>query len=268
MPSECIAIKTGYQIENKPKPPNGLSIQLLFSVSSINNKVWIFCCENLNELKQWQSSLEEARLSILMKTGYSNANSLLFNQSLARNPNAMNPLITNPLVHPQFNPMFLSQLPPGYHLSATSQTGNHLSNNPASFNPNLQPIYPMIPFINGMNSYVSPNIPQHHSSNQLFLSTGALPNQLAATYHPQQQTHLSSTQHNSNALNQTNSNHSLSLANTNAINGQLQFSRQSILPTTAIQPNLSTIYNRTDLGLLPNHPTNYLWTTTPNSVWW
>ena len=279
MPSECIAIKTGYQIDSRHKqPPTGLATQLMFSVSSINNKVWIFCAESMNELKAWINNLEEARLSMMLKSaGY--PNQLLFNQTLARN--SMNPLMPSPLMHPQFNPMLLSQLP-NYltppHPSAFNPF-NPLLAQPTTVFPSTGFVPTNLPLINSYPSIPHPSVHHHSSTNTtLLLPSGSLPqthptalSSPPATY--QQSQHLTnSNHHNSGTSNATTIHHQANgishlNANQSAIaNTQSQFGRQPILQTN---PLSMPLYGRDHLGILPHQTVNpILWTAPPNSVWW
>ncbi|KAG8174105.1 hypothetical protein JTE90_010334 [Oedothorax gibbosus] len=61
MPSECLAIKTGLQVESV-QPPEGYGIQNLISVISTTGKNWIFCGESLDDVRAWQLAMEQARL--------------------------------------------------------------------------------------------------------------------------------------------------------------------------------------------------------------
>lgn len=61
MPTECLSIKTGAQVEGV-QPPQMYNSQSLFSISSTTGKTWIFCGESLDDMRAWQLALEQARL--------------------------------------------------------------------------------------------------------------------------------------------------------------------------------------------------------------
>ncbi|XP_013778231.1 pleckstrin homology domain-containing family B member 2-like isoform X1 [Limulus polyphemus] len=61
MTTDCLAIKTGSQVEGV-QPPEGRGIQYLFSVVASSGKTWIFCGESLDDMRAWQLALEQARL--------------------------------------------------------------------------------------------------------------------------------------------------------------------------------------------------------------
>ena len=270
-----------------------MSIQFLFSVSTIN-KVWVFCCESMGELKAWQNNLEEARLSAFAKPGYPNASPLLLNQTLVRNP-----LIPTPFHPGQFNPTVLSQLPS--YLPTTQTLPGHAPATglpPPTFSSPLiaqHPLsFPMVPLLN--SPYAHPSMQPHPANNGLLLS-GAMPvgnhqltgAQLSAAHHP---TSLAShspypapAHHHSlttNALHHppANSHHpqanhypAATLSNGVSSMGASQApsysTRQPILPTTAMQATaVPNMYNRADLGLLPHHHQGHPLLWTPNSVWW
>ena len=268
MPTECIAIKTGYQVEGKPKPPNGLGIQFLFQVNSINNKVWIFCAESINELKIWISNLEESRLSMIIKSGYPNA--FLFNQALARNSSAatMNALMPNPhyYLSTQYLPTTASHAS-ALAAAATNTTSllpqTSYSNHP--FLNNLQPLPPLFGSAGFVPTLPLINLPSPHSSN-----TFLLPTHPPASY---QQQHLST--HHPHMHNSTSPNTPSSLQHPQQANHSpaalSNVARQTILPTTNLPPHLQSMYNSRaeSLGLLPPnyqaHP-NQFWTSP--TVWW
>ncbi|XP_064455506.1 pleckstrin homology domain-containing family B member 2-like isoform X2 [Ornithodoros turicata] len=61
MPTECVAVKTGAQVEGAQVVPT-MNAQCLFSVMATNGKTWIFCGETLDDMRAWQLALEQARL--------------------------------------------------------------------------------------------------------------------------------------------------------------------------------------------------------------
>ncbi|RWS31062.1 Pleckstrin domain-containing family B member 2-like protein [Leptotrombidium deliense] len=68
MPTECISIKTGSQVETFIKPPHNHSAQCIFTVSASGAKLWIFCGESLDDMRAWQLALEQSRLIITRST--------------------------------------------------------------------------------------------------------------------------------------------------------------------------------------------------------
>ena len=64
MPTECISIKTGLQVEESYCPPSGFSSQCVFAVSASGNKKWVFCADSPDDMRAWQLALEQARLLI------------------------------------------------------------------------------------------------------------------------------------------------------------------------------------------------------------
>lgn len=296
------------KVDGRPVPPNDLNPTCLFSVSTVN-KVWMFCCETLAELKGWQSSLEEARMSnmsMFMKpagyansAGYANANSLMMNQTLARNP------LIQTGYHPnQFNQMVLSQMPTGYlpagqqslpaHQSAIGALPPQTYASPLmGQHPQLS--YPSMPLLNTplSSSYPQQNMRPHSTSNGLLLqgglSTGShqlagaqlspahhstsltSPYTAAISHRYQTTSPLHHAQTNPHHL-QANPYSTAALSNgVSSMSGNPNYStRQTILPTSlqpATVPNMTTMYNRSDLGMLPQHQGHpLLWT--PNSVWW
>ncbi|XP_053207816.1 uncharacterized protein LOC128391884 [Panonychus citri] len=64
MPTECISIKTGLQVEESYCPPSGHSSQCVFAVAASGNKKWIFCADTPDDMRAWQLALEQARLLI------------------------------------------------------------------------------------------------------------------------------------------------------------------------------------------------------------
>ncbi|KAI1301234.1 Pleckstrin homology domain-containing family B member 2 [Halotydeus destructor] len=67
MPSECISIKTGCQVEPNVLPPRRFSNQCYFSVTT-SSKHWHFCAENLEDMRSWQLALEQSRLMLFHRT--------------------------------------------------------------------------------------------------------------------------------------------------------------------------------------------------------
>ncbi|XP_074597980.1 uncharacterized protein LOC141852748 isoform X2 [Brevipalpus obovatus] len=72
MPTECISIKTGLQVDCNIRPPERANPLCLFSVSAIGNKTWIFCGESVDDMRAWQLALEQARLLIVRSPFTSN----------------------------------------------------------------------------------------------------------------------------------------------------------------------------------------------------
>ncbi|XP_054710484.1 pleckstrin homology domain-containing family B member 2-like isoform X2 [Uloborus diversus] len=61
MPTECLAIKAGLQVE-AVQPPDGYGIHNLLSIITSTGKTWIFCGESSDDMRAWQLALEQARL--------------------------------------------------------------------------------------------------------------------------------------------------------------------------------------------------------------
>lgn len=61
MPTECLTVKVGLQVETV-QPPEGYGIQNLLAVVTSTGKTWIFCGESLDDMRAWQLALEQARL--------------------------------------------------------------------------------------------------------------------------------------------------------------------------------------------------------------
>lgn len=61
MPTECLVVKAGAQVEGI-SPPDGYGAQNLLSVVTSTGKTWIFCGESLDDMRAWQLALEQARL--------------------------------------------------------------------------------------------------------------------------------------------------------------------------------------------------------------
>ncbi|GBM26177.1 Pleckstrin y domain-containing family B member 2 [Araneus ventricosus] len=61
MPTECLAVKAGLQVEGV-QPPEGYGVQNLLSVITSTGKTWVFCGESLDDMRAWQLALEQARI--------------------------------------------------------------------------------------------------------------------------------------------------------------------------------------------------------------
>lgn len=61
MPTECLTVKVGLQVE-AVQPPEGYGIQNLLAVVTSTGKTWVFCGESLDDMRAWQLALEQARL--------------------------------------------------------------------------------------------------------------------------------------------------------------------------------------------------------------
>lgn len=146
----------------------------MFSVSTLNNKTWLFCGESLDDMRAWQLALEQARL-LIVRPCFSTPTSLTHHLT-GLPPNMANSH------QPLYYNMASSYMPGFTDGSMTYLSHNRLplTSSPIS-SPSLYSNYPNHLYSSGL-SYPFPYNPSSHHLPSLYNRQPSLPDQQQNTY--------------------------------------------------------------------------------------